>query len=91
MYGLGAENRNLPGFIAMCPNGMPIKDSENWQSGFLPGIYQGTFIDPQFRELEKMIENIRSPHASLAVQPNTVWGLRNRAMLALGCAAAQNW
>lgn len=68
MYGLGAENRNLPGFIAMCPNGMPIKDAENWQSGFLPGIYQGTFIDPQFRELEKMIENIRSPHASLAVQ-----------------------
>lgn len=68
MYGLGAENRNLPGFIAMCPNGMPIKDAENWQSGFLPGIYQGTFIDPQFRELEKMIENIRSPHASLSVQ-----------------------
>ena len=52
MYGLGAENRNLPGFIAMCPNGMPIKDSENWQSGFLPGIYQGTFIDPQHRTRE---------------------------------------
>ena len=68
MYGLGAENKNLPGFIAMCPNGMPIKDSENWQSGFLPGIYQGTFIDPQHRELDKLIENIRSPHASLAVQ-----------------------
>lgn len=68
MYGLGAENRNLPGFIAMCPGGMPIKDSENWQSGFLPGIYQGTFVDPQHRELDKLIENIRSPHASLATQ-----------------------
>src|SRR5690606_37069912 len=37
LYGLGTENRNLPGFIAMCPGGMPIKDAENWQSGFLPG------------------------------------------------------
>ena len=42
LYGLGSENRNLPGFIAMCPGGMPIKDNENWQSAFLPGAYQGT-------------------------------------------------
>ncbi|HUQ73022.1 MAG TPA: DUF1501 domain-containing protein, partial [Planctomycetaceae bacterium] len=68
MYGLGAENRNLPGFIAMCPNGLPIKDSENWQAGFLPGAYQGTFIDPQHRQVEKLIENIRSPHASPGTQ-----------------------
>jgi hypothetical protein len=48
----------------MCPNGYPIKDAENWQSGFLPGAFQGTFIDPQHRELEKLIENIRSRHAT---------------------------
>jgi len=47
---------------------MPIKDSENWQSGFLPGVYQGTFVDPQHRELEKLIENIRSPHATASMQ-----------------------
>jgi hypothetical protein len=68
LYGLGSENQNLPGFIAMCPNGLPIKDSENWQSGFLPGIYQGTFIDPQHQQVDKLIENIRSPHASAAIQ-----------------------
>lgn len=68
MYGLGSENRNLPGFVAMCPNGLPIKDSENWQSGFLPGIYQGTYIDPQHRQVEKLIENVRSPHAVTATQ-----------------------
>src|SRR6266516_1819978 len=28
LYGLGAENQNLPGFIALCPGGLPIKDSE---------------------------------------------------------------
>jgi hypothetical protein len=68
LYGLGAENQNLPGFIAMCPQGYPIKDAENWQSGFLPGAYQGTYIDSQHRQLERLIENVRSPHASLDVQ-----------------------
>jgi hypothetical protein len=34
----------------------------------LPGIYQGTFVDPQHKELEKLIENIRSPHATTAMQ-----------------------
>src|SRR5690606_34463562 len=36
-YGLGCENQNLPAFIAMCPGGYPIQESQNWQSGFLPG------------------------------------------------------
>ncbi len=68
LYGLGIENQNLPGFIAMCPGGYPIKDAENWQAGFLPGIYQGTFVDSQHRELAKLIENIRSPHATPEMQ-----------------------
>ncbi len=68
LYGLGTENLNLPGFVSMCPGGYPIKDSENWQSGFLPGAYQGTFIDPQHRDVEKLIENIRSPHATAEIQ-----------------------
>lgn len=68
MYGLGAENQNLPGFIAMCPGGYPIKDAENWQAGFLPGVYQGTFVDSQHRDLPRLIENIRSPHATSAMQ-----------------------
>lgn len=68
LYGLGSENENLPGFIAMCPNGLPIKDSENWQSGFLPGAYQGTYIDPQHQTIERLIENIRSKHATIKIQ-----------------------
>jgi hypothetical protein len=68
LYGLGSENQNLPGFVSMCPGGYPIKDAENWRSGFLPGIYQGTFIDSQHTQLEKLIENIRSPHATSATQ-----------------------
>src|SRR5262245_26004434 len=59
-YGLGSENQNLPGFIAMCPGGYPIQESQNWQSGFLPGVYQGTYIDTQHTKLEKLIEHIKN-------------------------------
>lgn len=68
MYGLGTENRNLPGFIAMCPGGLPIKDSENWQSAFLPGVYQGTYIDSNHRELSRLIENIEHPQIATDAQ-----------------------
>ncbi len=64
LYGLGTENQNLPGFVAMCPGGLPIKDNENWQSAFLPGSYQGTYIDSKQRDIERLIENIEHPHIS---------------------------
>jgi hypothetical protein len=67
-YGLGTENQNLPGFIAMCPGGYPIKEAENWQSGFLPGVFQGTYIDSQHTAIEKLIENIRNNYTSLKEQ-----------------------
>jgi Protein of unknown function (DUF1501) len=59
-YGLGSENQNLPGFIAMCPGGYPIQESQNWQSAFLPGIYQGNYLNTANTDLEKLIEHIRS-------------------------------
>jgi hypothetical protein len=57
-YGLGSENQNLPGFIAMCPGGYPIQESQNWQAGFLPGVYQGTYIDTQHTDIEKLVEHV---------------------------------
>jgi arylsulfatase A-like enzyme len=47
---------------------MPIKDSENWQAAFLPGTHQATFVDPRHTEVDRLVENIRSRHASPAVQ-----------------------
>ncbi len=67
-YGLGTENQNLPGFIAMCPGGYPIQESQNWQAGFLPGVFQGTYIDTQHTELDKLIEHIRNRDLSLDEQ-----------------------
>lgn len=63
-YGLGTENQNLPGFIAMCPGGYPIQESQNWQSGFLPGVYQGTYIDTKHTQIEQLIENIKNNYTS---------------------------
>jgi hypothetical protein len=67
-YGLGTENQNLPGFMVMCPGGYPIQESQNWQSGFLPGIYQGTYIDTQHVEMDRLIENIENHYTSLPQQ-----------------------
>ncbi len=68
MYGLGSENANLPGFVAMCPGGHPIKGAENWQSAFLPGAMQGTYIDSKNATVEKLLENIRATGGSEAAQ-----------------------
>ena len=40
MYGLGTENRNLPGFITICPN-LGYGGVRNWGSVFLPAQNQG--------------------------------------------------
>jgi hypothetical protein len=57
-YGLGTENQNLPAFLALCPGGYPTNETQNWQSAFLPGVYQGTYIDSRHTDLDKLIENI---------------------------------
>jgi Protein of unknown function (DUF1501) len=42
-YGLGSENRNLPAYIVLDdPKALPINGTQNWQSGFLPPVFQGT-------------------------------------------------
>ena len=64
LYGLGTENQNLPGFVTLCP-GLPVADSSNWRSAFLPGIYQGTYLDTRKTKVNELISNIRNatlPH-----------------------------
>src|SRR3954451_20057528 len=49
-YGLGTANQNLPGFVVMYDTlgrGLPKNYAQNWGAGFLPGIYQGTALNPQ--------------------------------------------
>ena len=67
-YGLGTENQNLPGFIAMCPEGHPVKGPDNWRSSFLPGMFQGAYVDTKHEKVEELIENIRHPSMNLGEQ-----------------------
>jgi hypothetical protein len=65
LYGLGTENQNLPGFIAL---GGGLGGATNWRSAFLPGAFQGTLVSNVSAPVEKIIENIKSHYASLAEQ-----------------------
>ncbi|MCZ6673138.1 MAG: DUF1501 domain-containing protein [Verrucomicrobia bacterium] len=67
-YGLGTENQNLPGFISMCPNGFPVSDAQNWQNAFLPGVFQGTYVDTKHEDIDKLLENIQNHHTGYETQ-----------------------
>jgi hypothetical protein len=57
-YGLGSENRNLPGFISLCA-GVPDVGPQLWSSAFLPSLYQGTYVPSDESDPEKMIQYLR--------------------------------
>jgi hypothetical protein len=45
VYGLGAENQNLPAYVSLPdPTGLPVDGARNWSSGWLPPVFQGTPI-----------------------------------------------
>ena len=91
-YGLGTENQNLPGFVAMCPGGYPLKGTENWRSAFLPSVFQGTFVDTEKRKVEELVEYVRHPLLAADVQRRQVdltAALDREHLAALGVARRQ--
>ncbi len=58
-YGLGTENQNLPGFIAIGP-GPLIEGSRQYGASFLPAAYQGTFVS----DLKNPVRNLHTPQGS---------------------------
>ena len=60
LYGLGSINQSLPGFIVLCPNGLPTAQALNWRSSFLPGAFQGTRINTAKTTPEQLIANLRN-------------------------------
>jgi hypothetical protein len=59
LYGLGTENRNLPGYVVLCP-GRPVRFSILWNSAFLPSEYQGTYINHSKMEPDAMVPHLRN-------------------------------
>lgn len=67
-WGMGTENANLPGFIAMVPGGMPVGGAANWRSAFLPGAYQGTYVDTSKPDPRRLIENVHNSRIGQTAQ-----------------------
>ncbi len=43
LYGLGTERKELPAYVVLSdPGGLPVDGTNNWSSGYLPAVYQGT-------------------------------------------------
>ena len=53
LYGLGTENRSLPGYVVISPS-QPAQGAPLWSNSFLPAAYQGTLVS----NLAKPIENL---------------------------------
>ena len=59
-WGMGTDNENLPGFVALCPGGMPVGGAGNWRSAFLPGVYQGTHVDSSKTDPKELIADVHN-------------------------------
>lgn len=60
-YGLGSVSRNLPAFVVMSDpldRGLPKGSAANWGAGFLPSVYQGTWLKPK----GDPIDNLNRPN-----------------------------
>jgi hypothetical protein len=53
LYGLGSENRDLPGFVVISP-AQPAQGAPLWSSSFLPAALQG----PLVQDLKRPIANL---------------------------------
>lgn len=60
LYGLGTENQSLPGYVVMCPGGLPTAQAANWRSAFLPGVYQGMHVDTQNSDPTELVANVQN-------------------------------
>ena len=59
-YGLGSDSQSLPAFVAMTDplgRGLPKGYSQNWGAGFLPSVFQGTWLKPS----GDAIDNLNRP------------------------------
>lgn len=55
-YALGSDNKDLPGFIVLCP-GLPVRGEALWGSGFMPGELKGLKINIKDKDLIPYLNN----------------------------------
>ena len=73
-YGLGVENRDLPGFVVLCPDQPTVVGPPLWSNAFLPAVHQGTYISDRVPRIEgdfdpqELIPHIRNDATALDEQ-----------------------
>ena len=67
-YGLGTENQNLPGFVAMSPQAQPRGKAANWGNAFLPGAYSGVYANIASMEPGSILRDLKNQHLSRTEQ-----------------------
>jgi hypothetical protein len=70
-YGLGTENQNLPGFVAIGP-GPLIEGARQYGASFLPATFQGTFVS----DLKNPIRNLNGDRSIQESQRQDLDALR---------------
>jgi hypothetical protein len=71
-YGLGSECQNLPGYVVLKGGFIPAGGPDNFHSGFLPAVYQGSL----FRDAEAPVANLARTEESDELQRNKLELLR---------------
>ena len=68
VYGLGTENQDLPGFIAMSPRAQPRCTLANWGNAFLPGAYAGSYVNIAEMKPDAVMRDLKNAGLSTAEQ-----------------------
>jgi hypothetical protein len=84
LYGLGTENRDLPGYVVLRPTPKIVVGPALWSNSFLPAVHQATSVITADMRVDRLIANIRNPQLTEEEQREQVevLGQLNRIHLA---------
>jgi hypothetical protein len=71
-YGLGSQNKNLPGFVVLCPDVPTTVGPPLWSSAFLSPVFQGTYVS------DKVMTGDFDPSKLIADIHNDRFGLQQQ-------------
>lgn len=66
-YGLGSENRNLPGFVVIAPQ-QTYAGTQVFASDFLPAVHQGTLVVPGAEPIANVRPRVPTDRQQLELQ-----------------------
>ncbi|HJN12325.1 MAG TPA: DUF1501 domain-containing protein [Pirellulaceae bacterium] len=67
-YGLGTENQDLPGFVALSPRAQPRGGLANWGNAFLPGAYAGCYVNIGEMHPDRVVRDLKNQYLQRSAQ-----------------------